>query len=224
MFKLVLVLSLCYIAAECGHIKRSGGCDHVLACASPLENVGPHNVDQLSDEAKYDQFCRKATAFSSCYEEAEDECENEELKKGLRGQINVADFLCSDEAKNDISALADSECTKNELKKIEVQQAMEGCMMSFQNELQFAFMSVMLSGQDASAVNFCPFVNQLNACVVNKGTESCGSSVGGFLSRMWNVATGPSFEQFGCSNQARNARRNIETIVPLLAKAAKLRR
>ncbi|XP_059138897.1 uncharacterized protein LOC131927191 isoform X1 [Physella acuta] len=223
MFRLVLVLSLCYIAAECGHVKR-GGCDSVLACSSPLESVGPDNVDNLSDEAAYEEFCQKATAFSSCFSLAEGECDNSELKNNVRGQVNMADFLCSDETKDDISALADSECAKNELKMVEVQQGVEGCMMSFQNELQFAFISAMLSGQDASAVNFCPLVDQLSVCVINKATESCGSSVGGFLSRMWNVATGPSFEQLGCGNQARNARRSIETIVPLLAKAAKRRR
>ncbi|XP_059168325.1 uncharacterized protein LOC131950263 [Physella acuta] len=197
MFKLVLVLSLCYIAAECGHIKRNGGCDSVLAC--DRHRVGTDIFNTITNNATYGEFCQKATAFKSCYNGAEKKCDNQELKDNLTAEVNVADFVCSEISKKDFFTVANSECVKNELKVVELELAIDGCTKDSQQKLKFSLENIT-PGQDASSFNFCPFVNELFVCELKKHTDMCGKRVGGFLDGLLKASTRPSFEQFSCGN------------------------
>ncbi|XP_059138884.1 uncharacterized protein LOC131927181 [Physella acuta] len=214
----------CSRCDKCNTIKRSGSCGKIFTCISPLNTLDPGDFKDFGNAAFYEQFCQKSQTFSSCFRDARDECDNQGVLNGYESQVGVAEFLCTDESRDDVSFLINSECANSELKIVEFTQSFEGCALSFGNEMQLAFISAMTSGQDPSTVNFCPLVDQFSGCLVNKATEQCGSRAGGFVSRLWNVAAAPQFGELGCGVQARNARRNIDTIVPLLAKAAKLRR
>ncbi|XP_059138895.1 uncharacterized protein LOC131927188 isoform X3 [Physella acuta] len=208
MFKFVLILSLCYIVVECNTIKRRGGCRKIFTCISPLNNLGPEDFKDFGNAALYDQFCQKSQTFSSCFRDARDGCDNKWVLNDYESQVGVADFLCTDESRDDVSFLINLECASSELKIVELMQGFEGCRFIFDNE----------------NLDFCPLMDQFSGCLINKATEKCGSRAGGFVSRLFNVAAATELGELGCGAQARNARRNIDTIFPLLAKAAKLRR
>ncbi|XP_059138890.1 uncharacterized protein LOC131927185 [Physella acuta] len=220
MFKFVLILSLCYIVVECNTVQWTGICDKMFTCISPLNTLNPEDYKDFGNAAFYEQFCQKSQTFSSCFRDARDECDDQGVVNGYEGQVGVADFLCTDESRNDVSFLINLECASSELKIVELVQSFEGCALGLHNEMNLA----MMSDQDLSTFNFCPLMDQFSSCLVNIATEKCGSRAGGFVSRLFNVAAATELGELGCGAQARNARRNIDTIVPLLAKAAKLRR
>ncbi|XP_059138894.1 uncharacterized protein LOC131927188 isoform X2 [Physella acuta] len=209
MFKFVLILSLCYIVVECNTIKRRGGCNKIFTCISPLNNLGPEDIKDFSNAAFYDQFCQKSQTFSSCFRDARVECDHQGVLNDYESLVGVADFLCTDESRDDVSFLINLECASSELKIVELVQSFEGCRLIFDNDMN---------------LDFCPLMHQFSGCLVNIATEKCGSRAGGFVSRLFNVAAAAELGELGCGAQARNARRNIDTIFPLLAKAAKLRR
>ncbi|XP_059138891.1 uncharacterized protein LOC131927186 [Physella acuta] len=220
MFKFVLILSLCYIVVECNTVRWAGSCAKIFTCISPLNNLEPENTKDLGNAAFYDQFCQQSQTFSACFRDARDECDHKGVLNRYESQVGVADFLCTDESRDDVSFLINLECASSELKIVELMQSFEGCTFSLHNEMNLA----MISDQDPSTLNFCPLMDQFSGCLVNIATEKCGSRAGGFVSRLFNVAAATELGELGCGAQARNARRNIDTIFPLLAKAAKLRR
>ncbi|XP_059168322.1 uncharacterized protein LOC131950259 [Physella acuta] len=213
MFKLFLVLFLCYIAADCRHLKRSFGCDSALAC---LVSSGPDNLEKPS----FEQYCQKAKAAASCYHHVEDQCDDQDLKYNISTQINLDYIICSDGGEEE-----DSECATNMQKFNEAAEAAVGCVETYlENERQLALTSDTNSGHDASAVNVCQLVDQLYQCVLTTGTEICGSAYGSFQSRLFELSNGQFFHGLECHSHARKARRSVENIFPLLPKKAKLKR
>ncbi|XP_059168319.1 uncharacterized protein LOC131950257 isoform X2 [Physella acuta] len=216
MFKLVLVLSLCYIAAvlDCKPVKRSFGCDSALAC---LGNYRLENSEKLS----FEQYCEKARAAVSCYHHVEDQCDDQDLKYNISSQINLDDLICLEDSE---TLADDSECAKNMEKMGEANEAAAGCVETYlENERQLALTSDTISGHDASAVSVCPLVDQLYRCVLTTGTEICGSAYGSFQSSLFELSYGQFFHGLECRSHARKARRSVELMVPLLSKATKLK-
>ncbi|XP_059168323.1 uncharacterized protein LOC131950260 [Physella acuta] len=212
MFKLVLVLSLCSIAAGCRQLKGSFGCESVLAC---LVSNGLDNSEKLS-------HCQKASAAVSCYDHVEARCDDQDLKSNITAQINRDISICPDE---ETSAEEDSECAKYSRKIDEHSDAVVDCVHTFsENKKQLALTSDTFSGHDASAVNVCPLLDQLYLCVLTKSTEICGNAYGSSTSRSFDQSYRSVFYGSECGFDARKARRSVENIFPLLSKTTKLKR
>ncbi|CAL1539549.1 unnamed protein product [Lymnaea stagnalis] len=233
MFKLVLALSFAAIFCECSLIrkdllaKRSDSCSELMACSFPLSEVESGDagaLNELSDEAAYALFCQQVKTFKTCFDDTKSQCDQDGVLKAIEGQIAVADNICTPEGKEASFALAKSDCATDDVKRLEAQELMDACSLSFQFELEVAVITAMSNGQGLESFDFCPYLDQLNNCVVTGATDKCGDEFGSFLSQVWQTAAQPSFEQFGCEFQSRHARRFVKAISAFLGGYKSLKR
>ncbi|XP_059138885.1 uncharacterized protein LOC131927182 [Physella acuta] len=127
------------LISECNTIKRSGGCDKIFSCINPLNNLDPEDFKYFGNAAFYDQFCQKSQTFSSCFRDARDECDHQWVLNNYESMVGVADFLCTDESRDDVSFLINLECASSELKIVELMQGSEGCRFIFDKEMNLDF-------------------------------------------------------------------------------------
>ncbi|XP_059168324.1 uncharacterized protein LOC131950262 [Physella acuta] len=204
MFKLVLVLSLCYIAAELRHTKRSDSCDQLKACTNPWTDDFIQKLYEKG-EAFYEQFCQKAKAFSTCYAKAKDTCDDKTFKDVQGRESDQGVFLCSKKNKDDLFAFAESECAKNKTLDNMTRIELKACMRNYSSK----------DKQNCSSPAIkCQFLDALKFCILVKNVQYCGRD--GFLvARWWEAKTASTFTSLNCTNR-------FEMLVPLLSAQAKL--
>ncbi|XP_059149273.1 uncharacterized protein LOC131936353 [Physella acuta] len=127
MLRLVLVLSLCLVIVECIQVKRSEGCESLQACLSPIDGVTVPNIGRLGEDGAYQEFCQKASTFSVCYQDENAGCDRQSVRDSIKSMVDVAEFLCTEEARSEILAVSSSDCASNELKVLQLQLNLEGC-------------------------------------------------------------------------------------------------
>ncbi|GFN92966.1 hypothetical protein PoB_001947200 [Plakobranchus ocellatus] len=117
-----------------------------------------------------------------------------------------------------VISLASSPCADNPLLEIQMEIMMQGCLETFQFDLQMEAMNAAFSGRDFEMSDACPFIDQWETCLIQGSTQMCGAQMGTFMTKIWDIATRDQFSEFGCSHSIIHSRRYVKRALPMLSK------
>ncbi|GFO01586.1 craniofacial development protein 2-like, partial [Plakobranchus ocellatus] len=114
--------------------------------------------------------------------------------------------------------LENSACAGNPFLELYMEFMMQGCLETFSFDLQMEAFNAAISGREFELNDACPFLDQLETCLIQGSTNMCGTDMGTFVANIWDIATRDQFAQFGCTQNAIHSRRNVKRALPMIEK------
>ncbi|GFN92960.1 hypothetical protein PoB_001946600 [Plakobranchus ocellatus] len=200
-----------------------GDCSELLACENTItessffaEDTGV--VGYMNEAEAMDVICTELSNLTSCISNKLGTCDDATVKNEVKAAKDIIEYMCSPEGKQVVISLASSPCADNPLLEIQMEIMMQGCLETFQFDLQMEAMNAAFSGRDFEMSDACPFIDQLETCLIQGSTQMCGAQMGTFMAKIWDIATRDQFSEFGCSHSVIHSRRYVKRALPMLSK------
>ncbi|XP_059139918.1 uncharacterized protein LOC131928039 [Physella acuta] len=191
MFKLVLVLSIGYIAEICEGKEQIENCNELEKCMDPNVFVTPANVESLYDGENSEALQMKGNKFYTCYYTSMYKCSDPVRNNYLKSQLKLVTFLR--ERKNDIIDL--SKCKdKDRIKRLIAFVSLD----FWQNLIHYSFEVIekhmpMYIWMDKY---FCKRFTQLKVALYFKLINVCPENAAEALSWYWGYYHEVNFEVY----------------------------
>ncbi|GFR62522.1 hypothetical protein ElyMa_005457900 [Elysia marginata] len=209
MWKLaVFLLCLLFI------LEVKGDCSSLLACENQLSNSAILSGDPASyaayadGSAVLDAACGELSGLTTCVSNNLDSCTEVSIKNEIKALKDFVEYICSDDGRQDILDLADSQCNDHPNLELHMEMMMHGCLEDFQMSVQMAQFQAIMDGREFQVSEVCPFTEELEACIVNRSAAMCGPAWGTFMTNIWHIAASDQFAQFGCVHDTDHRRKS----------------
>ncbi|GFS10390.1 hypothetical protein ElyMa_003060000 [Elysia marginata] len=141
---------------------------------------------------------RELSGLTTCISDNLDSCTEVSIKNEIKAIKDIVQYICSDDGRQVVLDLADSQCNDDPTLELRMEMMMHGCLENFQIGIQMAQFQAIMDGREFQVSEVCPFTDQLETCIVNGAADMCGSAMGTFMTNIWHIAASDQFAQFGC--------------------------
>lgn len=208
------VQSVCEQLKACGNI---GGGGSFFSDDSTL-------VSYANDALDMSSVCSELGAMTTCINNNnnKDSCPFKSVRKEVVAIRDVIEWLCTPEGIQVAQAVESSPCIDDIFMEVRVNLMMQSCLSDFQLNLELKQMDALTSGTMFKKQDACPFVSELNSCVIDGSRSRCGEEMATLVRHMWNIVTNDEFTEFGCSLNSLKKRHILRRAIPILMKRAAL--
>ncbi|RUS73637.1 hypothetical protein EGW08_018592 [Elysia chlorotica] len=196
-------------------------CPSLKQCEAPIRTTNMFAesdaiVPDLTGVEVLDDVCSKLPALKTCISTKKDLCSSN--KEKLKAMIfkDIIDYMCTTEGRKVTLDLDKSPCKDDPMVGAKFETLMTGCLGEFATGLKDKFESKKMPLTNAER---CPFIIELDKCVVDDTKKMCGVEMATFVDKIWEIATAEGFKDYDCAVTHEHKRRYLETAMPIIKRS-----
>ncbi|RUS78215.1 hypothetical protein EGW08_014029, partial [Elysia chlorotica] len=192
---------------------KGSSCSKLCKCTRRITECTTFLEIIANQKILYD-MCRKVRGVRRCIKKHEKSCPDEHIRYDAKAVLDVLDYMCSGRGRKLISMLSDSQCAED-LMGMEI--TVLDCIDEFEVALRTDDLDLVKPEMKPAPYEFCPYVEELDHCLIQGTYWLCGDDWGTFVADVWRIFSRDEMADYGCTNRHIRLRRSTSMARSMLS-------